>query len=456
MRARLALSLVTLLGCRQPPAELKLEEPSGAEPSGIRSPGVFVEAPQQPDPGPILEWQNVDDRFVDLIEGQRYRIDYGIDHPWSGASSPLVTIVVFYDYQCPYSKRLTETLSSLLPDYSDSVRVVWRQLPLPSHREAVVAARYALSAHAQGQFELVHTWLFANQSSLSRQGLLDQTQAFGLDPMRLQADLDSDWIAERVQTDLDFAGSRGLTSTPLFFINGRPFRGATGREAIEVTIREELAAAERLIAAGSERREVWARFMAAANDGVVAWSNPGRGPDPNKRYAMQVTGLTPRGAKQPKVEILMCGDFDCPYCGKSAATLTDLLKKHKKELTIYFRHMPLAFHKDAMAAHRAAVAADNQGEFWAMFELLFANQKGRTQAELEDMAKQAGLKLSTFRKDIADPQTDVIIEQQREFCEKQLDSRATPTFFINGRPLIGAQPIDAFEKIIVEELAATP
>jgi protein-disulfide isomerase len=113
-------------------------------------------------------------------------------------------------------------------------------------------------------------------------------------------------------------------------------------------------------------------------------------------------------------------------------------------------------HKDAIAAHRAAVAADNQGEFWAMFELLYADQKARTPADLEAMAKQAGLKLSQFRKDIADPQTDVLIDQQREFCEKQLDSRGTPTFFINGRPLMGAQPIDAFETIITEELAAAP
>jgi protein-disulfide isomerase len=363
---------------------------------------------------------------------------------------------VYYDYQCPYSKRLSETLAGLLPDYSDSLRVVWRQLPLPGHREAVVAARYALSAHAQGQFEPVHAWLFENQRSLSRQGLLDQTRSFNLDPMRLQADLDSDWIAERVQSDLEFAGSRGLNSTPLFFVNGRPFRGATARDALQATINEELAAAERLLAAGSERREVWARFMAKADNGVVAFANPSRGPDPNKRYAMQVAGLTARGAKQPKVEILMCGDFDCPYCGKSIATLNDLLKRHKKELAVYFRHMPLAFHKDAMAAHRAAVAADNQGEFWAMLELLYANQRSRTPAELEDMAKQAGLKLSTFRKDIADPQTDAVIEQQREFCEKQLDSRSTPTFFINGRPLVGAQPIDAFETIIAEELAAAP
>ncbi|HVI02300.1 MAG TPA: thioredoxin domain-containing protein [Enhygromyxa sp.] len=451
------LSLTTLLGCRQPTAELTLTEPSGAEPSGVDSPPVFVEAPRPPEPGPILEWNAVDDRLASLIEGARYRVDYDADHPWTGASSPLVTIVVFYDYQCPFSKRLHESLLPLLSSYGDSLRVVWRQLPLASHPQAELAARHALSAHAQQLFEPMHAWLFDNAKSLSPSNIQAQAGALGLDPMRLSADVDSEWIAGRVQADLELASTRGIRATPTFFINGRLFRGALAPDALEAAIREELAAAQRLVEAGSERREVWARFMAAADDGVIAEPRASSsGPDPNKRYAMQVSGLTPRGAKQPKVEILMCGDFDCPYCSRATATLTDLLKRHKKTLAVYFRHMPLPMHTDAMAAHRAAVAADNQGEFWAMFDLLYADQRARTPADLEAMASKAGLKLAQFRSDIADPATDQLIEQQREFCEKQLDSRGTPTFFINGRPLMGAVPIEEFEKIIKEELAATP
>ena len=131
-RPRLALlSLALLLGCRQPPAELPLAEPAGVEPSGVGASAVFVEAPQLADPGPILDWAAVDDRLAQLIEGQRYRIDYDVDHTWTGATSPLVTIVVFYDYQCPFSARLAEALAELQPIYGDTLRVVWRQLPLP-------------------------------------------------------------------------------------------------------------------------------------------------------------------------------------------------------------------------------------------------------------------------------------------------------------------------------------
>jgi protein-disulfide isomerase len=109
-----------------------------------------------------------------------------------------------------------------------------------------------------------------------------------------------------------------------------------------------------------------------------------------------------------------------------------------------------------MAAHRAAVAADNQGKFWAMFEALYADPAQRSAAELEELAKQAGLKLTQFRKDIADAKTDEVIRKHIEVCEQQLDNRGTPGFFINGRPLTGAQPITAFEAIIDEELAAAP
>ncbi|HLT38348.1 MAG TPA: thioredoxin domain-containing protein [Enhygromyxa sp.] len=460
--ALLLLSLAALLACRQPPAELPIVEPSGAEPSGIGSPAVYVEAPQALDPGPILDWTAVDDRLAELIDATaspRYRIDYDVDHPWTGASSPLVTIVVFYDYQCPYSRRLAETLAALLPDYRDSLRVVWRQFPLPMHAEAELGSRFALAAHAQGQFEAIHGWLFENASSLSRAALERQTGALGLDPVRMQVELDSEWITGRVQSDIEFGRARTITSTPTLFVNGRPFRGAQTRETLDATIQEELAVAERLLAAGSDRREIWARFLAAAEPGAVAWptrTSQTPGPDPDKRYAMPIKGLPPRGAARPKIEILMCGDFDCPYCARSTATLAELQKRHKKTLAIYFRHMPLAFHKDAMAAHRAAVAADNQGQFWAMFDLLYADQKARTAAELEDLAKQAGLDLKQFRSDVADPQTDAVIEQHGEVCQKQLDSRGTPTFFINGRPLVGAQPIDVFEAIIAEELGSSP
>jgi len=464
MRARssfalLTLAVVGLLGCRQPPAELPLTQPRAAEPSGFGQPEVFVAAATIPQPGPVLDWEAVDGRLAALIEGQRYRVDYDAEHPVMGSSAPLVTIVVFADYQCPFSKRLDETLALLLMDHRDALRVVWRQLPLSVHAQAPLAARYALAAHAQGRFEVMHAWLFANARSLSRASMNQAVIDLGLDPSWAHNEIDGGWLAERVGRDEDFAKNLGVNSTPTFFVNGRMIRGAQARAEIEVIINEEIITAQRLIDAGSGRLEVWARLLAASDPGPITRARPSTPtptPAPTKRYTTQLAGLTPRGANPAKVEILMCGSFDCPFSARSTATLDELRKRHPSEVAIYFRHQPLIMHPHAMAAHRAAVAAANQGKFWAMFDLLYAEQRQRSPAELEALAKRAGLNLNRFRKDIADPQTDALIDQQRDFCEQQLDSRGTPGFFINGWPLAGAQPIDAFEAIITQELAATP
>lgn len=449
---------VCLIACPQPTAELGLEDPRAAEASGIASPSVFVEAPAVPGPGPILDWTKVDGQLSDLIEGERYRVDYDADHPWIGSTDPLVTIVVFTDYQCPYCKRLDDTLTQLLPQYAHFVRIVWRQYPLAMHHNAELAARYALAAHAQGRFAPMHEWLFVNTRSLSRSSVEAHATAIGLDPRRLHADVDGGWIGERVAKDKQFGRTIRINGTPTFFVNGRVFSGALPEAKLKTIIAEERELAERLIAAGSERREVWARLLAASDPGPIARKRPvkAKAKAKAKHYATQLSGLTPRGASNPKVEILMCGDFDCPFCKRATTTLEALRKAHKNDLAIYFRHQPLPMHKQAIAAHRAAVAADNQGQFWPMFDLLYAQQNLRSTSEIEAMAKQLKLDLKQFRKDIADPKTDALIERQRQFCEQQLDNTGTPGFFINGRPLPGAQPIAAFEAIITEELAKRP
>src|SRR5690349_8044723 len=127
MRAPSWLALTLLIGslaCRpQPSATLELgPDPADptSEPSGLgEAPTVFVEpggTARTPVIGPELDWTKVDDRFASLITAsghERSRVPYDDDHPWTGSSKPMVTIVVFSDYQCPYCKRLDDTLGSL-------------------------------------------------------------------------------------------------------------------------------------------------------------------------------------------------------------------------------------------------------------------------------------------------------------------------------------------------------
>jgi protein-disulfide isomerase len=448
--------IATLLACRQPSAEITAPDDRPAEPSGRGAPSVIVEAPgaSGSSSGPILEWTEVDNRLDDLITavgGERMRVSYDADHPWAGASLPMVTIVVFSDYQCAFCNRFDQTLDDLLGRYSSELRVVYRQFPLPSHREAHFAAGVALAAHAQGQFASMHRWLYDNAKAIDHRRVAEHAASYGLDPQRLLDEADGDALATRIDGELEVGRRFEVTGTPSYFINGRPGSGAQPIEELERIIREEIDLAERLLAAGSTREQIWARMLAASHD------TPSKGSlASTTRYPTALAGLPRRGATSAKVELLMCGDFDCPYCKKSAATLAQLLQAHPNDLAIFFRNHPLPMHANARAAHRAAIAADNQGQFWPMFDLLYADTSKRSDAELEAMAKKLKLDLKQFRKDIAAANTEARIDAELAYCEQTLGATGTPTFFINGRQLVGAQPLAEFEAVIQAELTGGP
>lgn len=468
MRARwLALpSLALTLACRpQPSATLELPPARESEPSGFaEGPTVIADAAlprtQPASADPELDWTKVDDRLADLVLASGYeraRVPYDAEHPTSGSAAPLVTVEVFYDYECPYSKKLVEALDAELRARGSELRVVWWQFPLASHPSARLAAKAALAAEAQGGFEAMHAWLFANQRALSREAIELAATQLGLDRVRFAADLDSEWLERRVDEDGDLGRHVHVSATPTYFVNGRSFRGAGDPATLAATLDEELLLGRELVAAGSSERDVWARVLAVANPDPPAPAKPTNtiapsGPSQTQRYVVDLAGAARRGAKKPKVEILMCGDFDCPFCARSVATLEQLEQNNPKKLAIAFRHFPLPMHANARAAHRAAIAADRQGEFWAMWALLYANPKQRSDAELEAFAKQAGLDLDRYRKDIADPDVDKQIDADIATCSA-LDVRGTPTFYLNGRALQGAQPIEKFQTIIDEELA---
>jgi len=104
-----------------------------------------------------------------------------------------------------------------------------------------------------------------------------------------------------------------------------------------------------------------------------------------------------------------------------------------------------------MPAAKAAEAAAEQGKFWEMHDKLFENNKDMTDANFEVWAKDIGLKVSQFKKDMASSDVeDRIKEQQAQGMT--LGARGTPAFFVNGRFLSGAQPQAAFEKLIDEEM----
>jgi protein-disulfide isomerase len=117
-----------------------------------------------------------------------------------------------------------------------------------------------------------------------------------------------------------------------------------------------------------------------------------------------------------------------------------------------WKHLPLAMHKKAPAAHAASEAAHQQGKFWEMHDLIFANQRDLTPEAYQRYAEQLGLDADKFRNDLVSDAVKKRVDGDAAEAAR-LGVTGTPGFFINGRFLSGAKPFEEFKKMIDEELA---
>jgi protein-disulfide isomerase len=190
---------------------------------------------------------------------------------------------------------------------------------------------------------------------------------------------------------------------------------------------------------------------AAPAGGKPAQPGPGR-PDPSATYKVTVSDDdASAGPATAKVTVVEWSDFQCPFCSRVTPTMKQIKDEYADDVRIVFKHNPLPMHNRAMAAAQAAEAAGKQGKFWEMHDKLFANAKALTDENFETWAKELGLDVETFKKDMKDPAIEKRIKEQQQ-QGNTLGARGTPAFFINGRFLSGAQPFPAFKTLIDEEM----
>ncbi len=166
------------------------------------------------------------------------------------------------------------------------------------------------------------------------------------------------------------------------------------------------------------------------------------------------------GAGNKKVTLTEYGDFQCPACGSYYPYVEQVRQKYGDDITFQFRNFPLVqIHKNAMAAHRAAEAASNQGKFWEMYNMLYSTQQNWTESSnvspiLESYAQQLGLDMNKFRADVASEQVNGTINADIN-SGQSLGITATPTFFINGKKLDPTpdRSVEAFSKVIDQAIA---
>lgn len=148
------------------------------------------------------------------------------DDPSVGPANAPVTIVEFSDFQCPYCKLSVPMIKAILAKYPDKVKVVYRDYPGPNHPHAQQAAEAAQCAGEQGKFWEYHDSLFDRQTPGTGWNFTELAREIGLNEEAFATCLNTGRYREEVAKDLQDGFKLGVTSTPTFFINGRPLVGA--------------------------------------------------------------------------------------------------------------------------------------------------------------------------------------------------------------------------------------
>jgi protein-disulfide isomerase len=153
-----------------------------------------------------------------------------------------------------------------------------------------------------------------------------------------------------------------------------------------------------------------------------------------------------------RVEIVLYSDFQCPFCALLAGPMRQLQASGVDgvDVVVRFKNFPLAMHPASPLAHQAALAAKQQGRFWEMHDLLFANQRKVTRDDLVGYARRLNLDVDRFQSDMGSEATKAAIAAD-EADGTRLNITGTPTYYINGRTYVGARSYDQLKALVTGE-----
>jgi protein-disulfide isomerase len=158
-----------------------------------------------------------------------------------------------------------------------------------------------------------------------------------------------------------------------------------------------------------------------------------------------------KGPANAPIEIIEFSDFQCPFCLRANPTVTQVLKTYGDRVHFVYRHFPLGNHPNARPAAEASQCAAEQGKFWEYHDALFANPSRLGDADLKQHAVGLGLDPKRFNACVDTHKYKAQVDADMAAGE-EAGVNGTPAFFVNGRMLNGAQPFDAFKRVIDEEL----
>lgn len=175
-----------------------------------------------------------------LLDPPRVKPVIAAHNPSQGPADAPIVLVEYTDFQCPYCVRVQGTIQQVLTRYDGMVLHVFKNLPLPMHQQAPLAAEAGMCAADQGGFWPMHDWLFANKANLNRDAIVAQAEAQGLNATDFATCLDGNAHAAEVAADAAEARSFGINGTPGFLVNGRVLSGAVPVDSFVEVIDSEL------------------------------------------------------------------------------------------------------------------------------------------------------------------------------------------------------------------------
>jgi protein-disulfide isomerase len=374
------------------------------------------------------------------------------DPTWGERAAP-VTLVQFSDFECPFCAKARTTVSGLQDHYGPAVlRVVWKNNPLPFHKNARPAAEAALAVHELGgnaAFWKFHDAAFAGSASLGDdQYRVWATQA-GVDASKLSA---PDLLARaslKVTLDMDLAKEVDAKGTPTFFVNGARLTGAQSLDKFKTTIDAQASAAAAEVAKGTPADRVYVT-LTKRNYEIPAKPSPARGADATV-YKVPVGGSPVLGPSTALVTVIEVCNFESPFCKRVPDTTKRVRDKLGSKVRFVWKDLPLSHHKKARMLSsfaREVRAQKGDAQFWTAHDKLFAGQLFVDDAELKLVATSLGVDPEVTLKAARDLKHKAALDADEQLMD-ELEVSTVPAFFVNGRKTTS---LDALEDLVDEEL----
>ncbi len=163
--------------------------------------------------------------------------------------------------------------------------------------------------------------------------------------------------------------------------------------------------------------------------------------------SIPVAGAPVRGPADARITLVEFSDFECPYCSAAVKQVDAVMAAYPKDVKLIYKQFPLDMHPHARMAAEASLAANEQGKFWEMYDVLFKNFRRLSRENILALAQQIGLDINKFKADLESGKYKAVIDKDLADGDAA-GVYGTPSFYINGRQYNGELTLAALKPIL--------